>query len=100
MTDLEVRDHPARSRYELLEDGRVVGFTEYRLGAGGRDGVLVFPYTVVAHHERGAGYATVLIRGALDDVRRKGVKIVPECSFVAGFIEHHPEYADLVAPSG
>jgi predicted GNAT family acetyltransferase len=96
MTGLEVRDHPARSRYELLDDGRVLGFTEYRP----RDGVLVFPHTVVAQQERGSGYATVLLRGALDDVRRKGVKIVPQCSFVADFIEQHPEYADLVAASG
>jgi hypothetical protein len=93
MSSLAVRDNPARSRYELVDDGQVVGFAEYRP----RDGLLVFPHTVILEHHRGAGYATRLVQGALDDVRRKGARIVPECSFVVEFLEQHPEYADLVA---
>ena len=40
----------------------------------------------------------MLVRGALDDVRRKGMTVGPQCPFVANFIAEHPEYADLVAP--
>jgi predicted GNAT family acetyltransferase len=94
VSDLVVRDNATRSRYELVDGDRLIGFTEYRP----RDGVLVFPHTVILHHQRGAGHATRLVQGALDDVRRKGMLVVPECSFVAEFIEEHPEYADLVAP--
>jgi uncharacterized protein len=90
---LEVRDSPARSRYELFADGRRVGFTEYRE----RDGVFVFPHTVITRPERGAGFGVTLVRGALDDARRRGWRIVPECPFVARFIAEHPDYADLVA---
>jgi hypothetical protein len=72
-----------------------VGFAEYR----STDHVLVFPHTVVAQHRRGRGDATTLIQGALDDVRRRGLRIVPECSFVAAFIEDNPEYGDLVVPA-
>jgi hypothetical protein len=36
-------------------------------------------------------------QGALDDARRRGWRIVPQCPFVAEFIAEHPEYADLVA---
>jgi predicted GNAT family acetyltransferase len=40
------------------------------------------------------------VRGALDDVRAKGGSVVPKCSFVRGWIEKHPDYADLVTSSG
>jgi uncharacterized protein len=90
---LEVRDDPAQARYELLADGHLVGFTEY----DERDGLFVFPHTVITAPVRGAGYGETLVRGALDDARRRGWRIVPECPFVAHFVADHPEYADLVA---
>jgi uncharacterized protein len=89
----EVIDNPDRSRYELRNDGHLVGFTEYLE----RDGAHVFPHTVITENKRGEGRGATLVRGALDDARRRGWRIVPECPFVAEFIESHPEYADLVA---
>jgi uncharacterized protein len=89
---LEVVDNPARSRYELRDDGHLVGFTEYHE----RDGVLVFPHTVITQPKRRAGYGATLVRAALDDVRAKGRRIVAECPFVARFVDEHPEYADLL----
>jgi predicted GNAT family acetyltransferase len=90
---LEVVDNPDRSRYELRDDGHLVGFTEYHE----RDGVLVFPHTVITQPKRGAGYGTTLVGAALDAVRARGRRIVAECPFVAEFIADHPEYADLLA---
>ncbi len=91
--NLEVRDAPDRSRYELLDDGEVVGFADYR-----DDGTQVlFPHTVINADRRGGGLGAVLVRHALDDVRAKGRTIVATCWFVAEFVDLHPEYADLVA---
>ncbi|HEX4528337.1 MAG TPA: GNAT family N-acetyltransferase [Acidimicrobiia bacterium] len=89
---LEVVDNPARSRYELRDDGHLVGFTEYHE----RDGALVFPHTVITQPKRRAGYGGTLVRAALDDVRAKGRRIVADCPFVARFVDEHPEYADLL----
>jgi predicted GNAT family acetyltransferase len=89
---LAVVDNPDRSRYELRDDGHLVGFTEYHE----RDGVLVFPHTVITQPKRRAGYGGTLVRAALDDVRAKGRRIVAECPFVARFVDEHPEYADLL----
>jgi predicted GNAT family acetyltransferase len=90
---LEVVDNPARSRYELRDDGHLLGFTEY----AERDGVLVFPHTVITEPRRRAGYGTTLVQGALDDVRAKGRRIIAQCPFVARFVADHAEYADLLA---
>jgi hypothetical protein len=90
---LEVVDNPDRSRYELRDDERLLGFTEYHE----RGGLLVFPHTVITNPKRGAGYGSTLVQGALDDVRVKGRRIVAECPFVARFVAEHPDYGDLLA---
>ena len=90
---MEVRNNKERSRYELVSDDRVVGIAEYYL----RDGIVVFPHTEIEPALRGRGLGAILVREALEDVRRTGSTILPACWFVAEFIEAHPEYADLVA---
>jgi predicted GNAT family acetyltransferase len=89
----EVRRDDAQSRYELLLDGQVVGLAEFR-DDGDR---LVFPHTVIDAPLRGRGLGDVLVKGALDDVRARGERVVPTCWFVAEYIDSHREYADLVA---
>ncbi len=91
---LAVTDNPAKSRYELRNDGHLLGFTEYEERD---DGVLVFPHTIITEPKRGAGYGATLVQGALDDVRAKGRTIVAQCPFVKGFIDEHPDYQDLLA---
>jgi predicted GNAT family acetyltransferase len=44
-----------------------------------------------------SGLGSRLVRAALDDVRSQGGRVVPLCPFVRGWIERHPDYADLVA---
>ena len=90
---LEVQDNPEKSRYELLEDGKLVGVADYR-PMGDKLG---FPHTEIVPGRRNQGLGHRLVKGALDDVRRKGVKVVPYCWFVAEFIQDNPEYADLRA---
>ena len=43
------------------------------------------------------GLGSELVRAALDDIRTRGLEIVPRCPFVRRYLERHPEYADLVA---
>ena len=50
-----------------------------------------------AHGAGESGLGSRLVQAALDDVRGKGERVVPLCSFVRGWIERHPDYADLVA---
>jgi predicted GNAT family acetyltransferase len=90
---IETRNNEEESRYELLVDGRVVGIADYRLDGG----TAVFPHTEIDHALRGQGYGEKLVRGALDDVRAGGRRVVPVCWYVAQFIDDNPEYADLLA---
>jgi phosphoenolpyruvate-protein phosphotransferase len=57
---------------------------------------VILDYTFVPDELRGHGMAATLVRAALDEARQRRWKIVPRCSYVAGFIERNPEFADLV----
>ena len=83
------RDH---HRYELSVDGHVAA-TYYRLA----DGVITFIHTEVPPELGGKGVGSKLIRGALDQVRADGLKVIAQCPFVKAFIEKHADYADLLS---
>jgi len=87
-----VRDNPERQRYELaVEDGLV--FMQYR-----RQGdKLLIIHTETPPALQGRGLASALVRGALADVRAKGLRIVPRCSFIVDYLARHPEERDVVA---
>ncbi len=89
----EVVDNPVQQRFEISVDGAPAGFTEYRPG----DGVVEFPHTVIDDAFEGQGLGSALIRGALDAMRERGLRVRPTCPFVKRFIEKHSEYADLLA---
>ena len=88
----EVRDNRERFRYELLVDGEVAAFVNYTM----RGGRLLLVHTEVDKTRRGQGRASALIKGTLDDIRVRGIPMLPVCSFVDRFIQRHPEYDDLV----
>jgi predicted GNAT family acetyltransferase len=88
-----VEDDPARRRFEILVDDALAGFTAYQP----RDDVLVLTHTQVDASFQGKGIGEALVRGTLDEIRRRGGRIVPHCPFVASFIDRHPDYANLVA---
>jgi uncharacterized protein len=93
--NVEVRNNPAKYRYELWVDGERVGHTKYRLG----NGRIAFVHTKVYEPHESLGLGTQLARVALDDARARGLMVMPFCQFIADFIERHlDEYGDLVAP--
>jgi predicted GNAT family acetyltransferase len=87
-----VRDNPAESRYELHVDGALAGELRYRT----RPGVVVLVHTEIDPSLEGRGLAARLVGGALDDIRSRGLRIVPVCPYVRAFLRRHAEYGDLL----
>jgi uncharacterized protein len=91
MTDT-VRDDSVRRRFEL-EVGGALAFVDYR-----RDGSKLFlTHAEVPPALRGGGVGSALVKGTLALVRQRGEKVVPLCSFVAHYMQRHPEVQDLLA---
>lgn len=91
--EIEIRRVDEASRYELVMDGVVASYADFR-DDGSR---LTLPHTVTEPHFRGRGLAGKVVRAALDDARDTGRTVVPSCWFVAQFIDDHDEYQDLLA---
>jgi predicted GNAT family acetyltransferase len=89
-----VSDNRARHRYEIAADDDLAGFTVYEL----RPDVIAFMHTKIGDEWSGHGVGSTLVRGALDDVRSRGLSVLPYCPFVRSWLERHEDYVDLVPP--
>ncbi len=87
----DVHDNPAHHRFELEVEGHTA-VAYYRLSPG----VITFTHTEVPPELGGRGVGSKLARGALDLVRARGLKVVAQCPFIAGFMGKHPEFNDLL----
>ena len=54
-------------------------------------------HTEVLEDFEGHGLEHVVAR-ALDDIRGRGLRLIPICPFVRSYLERHPDQADLVEP--
>jgi len=81
--------------HEIRLGDRRIGLAAYRR----RDGRIAFTHTEIDESCEGRGFGSRLAAGALDDAQRQGLQVVPLCPFIARFVERHPEYGELVAPS-
>jgi len=89
---VEVRDVPARHRFEVVVDGQVAGFARYRLEGGD----VAFLHTEVDDAYEGEGLGSRLVREALEQVADRGVGVLPYCPFVKTYLQQHRDLVQLV----
>jgi len=88
----EVRDNREEQRFELMIDGQRA---EAYYALDGK--VITFTHTDVPQVLSGQGIGSRLIKGALDQVRARGLKVRANCPFVSAYLGKHREYDDLIA---
>jgi len=93
LDQLIIRDNVEKRRYEAWIGSRVVGVIAYHP----EPPQLTLIHTEVDPAFEGKGVGSQLVAGALEDIRRRGLSLVPICPFVRAYLERHPEQADLVA---
>ena len=89
MTDTpQVVDDPAASRFMIEDDGQVAELV-YQL-EGER---LVLIHTGVPAVLEGRGIGSRLVAAAIDEAKRRGLTVVPQCPFAKGWLRRHPDAA-------
>jgi len=94
VTEPMILDVAEWSRFEIHVGGTLAGFAQYKA----EPGTITFIHTEIDSRYEGQGLAGKLIRFALDDARGRSLAVYPDCPFVRGWIEQHPDYLDLVPP--
>lgn len=90
---MQITHNPTTQRFEVVVDG-LTAFLSYELRD---DGVRDYNHTIVPPALGGRGLGSALVKFALEDARAAQLRIVPSCSFVAAYVQRHPEYADVLA---
>jgi uncharacterized protein len=89
---IEVRNNEERRRFEAEVEGRLAMIGYERQGD-----TITYTHTFVPPELEGRGIAGRMAQVALGYARASGLRVVPQCPFVASYIKRHPEYQDLVA---
>lgn len=88
MSDVIVTKNDKQSRYESHINGELAGFAEFR-----REGdVVVMPHTEVFDAFGGKGVGSALARSALDDIASQNLTVRPDCTFIRGWLDKHPDH--------
>ena len=90
---LDVRDNPAERRFEVEVEGQLA-IAEYRLVDHG----IMFTHTEVPDAFEGRGIGKALVQAGLKHARDHQLRVLPVCTFFAGYIKRHPEEQDLLHP--
>lgn len=92
MADIHLHHNADGQRYELLVDGMLAGFAAYTE----RGDAICLTHTEIGPEHEGKGYGSQLAARTLDRLREEGRRVIPNCAFMAGYIERHPEYRSLL----
>ena len=87
-----VRDNRDQNRFELDVEGGLA-FANYRLTPQ----AVIITHTETPRALRGRGIASELVKGALEQIRADGHKVIAGCAFVVDYLNEHPEYRELMA---
>lgn len=88
----ELIDNAERHRYEFHIDN-YIPLIDYIKTSNGE---IYLTHTEVPEALEGKGIGSRLVEATLRDIDQKGLRLVPLCSFIASYIEKHPDWKRIV----
>lgn len=89
---ISMEDRGSKGRYLYRAGGHEAQMTFSRVGAS----QIIIDHTDVPDAFRGRGIGAALVRCAVEDARRSGVKIRPLCPFARAQFHRHEEWRDVL----
>ena len=89
---IDITHNERANRFETTINGKT-GYISYQ-DQGER---LVYDHTIVPSELGGQGVGSALVKHALNYAEAENKKVVPQCSFVAAYINKHPDYQHLLS---
>lgn len=88
----EFKVNERENQFELHE-GNTFAFLEFIR----KEEKIYFTHTEAPQEMQGTGAAAQLVKEALGYSRSKGLTVVPQCSYVARYINNHTEWHDVLS---
>lgn len=88
---VDINHNTDKNCFETTIDGHT-GFISYQ----DQGDSIIYDHTIVPSELGGKGVGSALVKHALNYARNENKKVIPQCSFVASYINKHPEYQDLL----
>ncbi|WP_374164784.1 GNAT family N-acetyltransferase [Arcticibacter sp. MXS-1] len=93
-TNIPLNNNEDQQQYELVIEGER-SFVEYEI----RDNVIYLTHTEVPEELEGRGVASAMVEMIMQDIEKRGLQLVPYCSYVRVFLKRHPEWNRLLKNS-
>lgn len=85
-------DNPDRKQFELVVSGHTARI-EYMIMAN----KIFLTHTEVPAALEGKGIGSIIVKLALEEIERRGLKLIPLCPFVGKYVTRHPEWKRILA---
>ncbi len=85
-------DNQDRKQFELVVEGHTARI-EYMIMAN----KIFLTHTEVPAELEGKGIGSIIVKLALEEVEKRGLKLIPLCPFVGKYITRHPEWKRILA---
>jgi len=85
-------DNSDRKQFELAVEGHTARI-EYMIMAN----KIFLTHTEVPAELEGKGIGSIVVKLALEEVEKRGLKLIPLCPFVGKYITRHPEWKRILA---
>ncbi len=90
----EIQHNETDKKFEIFQDGKSAGFMTYTWAG---DDKFIIDHTEVDAQYNGLGLGKNLVEAAINFARKKGVKIIPLCTFAKATIQKNSDWQDVVS---
>lgn len=90
--EYELIDNKERHQYEFHVEKKTPKIEYIK----SQNGEIYLTHTEVPPQLGGKGIGSQLAEKTLKDIERQGLRLVPLCPFIAGYIHKHPEWKRIV----
>lgn len=85
--ETRVTDNAVAQRYELWLGDELAGWIDYRVAGD----TVALTHAEMRPELRNQGHAETMTREALADLKRRGLRAQPMCSYVVAYARRHPD---------
>lgn len=85
--------HQAAEHRYVFDLGDSLATIEYELEGD----ICRLTHTFVPANHQGEGIAAALTEAVLTEMKARGLRIIPECSYIVAYVKRHPEWEAIVA---